>query len=192
MTDDTPKDQVNPYLEAFRPFMEQITRQMQDIRTVLSPLIDLYKQHPELFKQVPDTGQVPGPCRCLCGSHPDRPGVCHGVAASGLAWTFHSLTAGTRQVPMCRGCFEAHRAKAQRKLSETDATGLHPWTGPDSVKDGACTNCGAGIDQWCPACASCPDGCYGGHKASERCPAEPPLCGRCGKPGHAVEYCPKP
>jgi hypothetical protein len=38
-----------------------------------------------------------------------------------------------------------------------------------STENGACTNCGATPDRWCEYCASCPDGCYGGHKHTEPC-----------------------
>lgn len=41
-----------------------------------------------------------------------------------------------------------------------------------SEKNVACTNCGATPDRWCEACASCPQGCYGGHKTTEPCPEE--------------------
>jgi len=41
-----------------------------------------------------------------------------------------------------------------------------------SEKNGACTNCGAAPDRWCETCASCPAGCYGGHKSTEPCPEE--------------------
>lgn len=42
-----------------------------------------------------------------------------------------------------------------------------------STENGACTNCGAGSSRWCEHCASCPDGCYGGHKHTDRCPEAP-------------------
>jgi hypothetical protein len=42
-----------------------------------------------------------------------------------------------------------------------------------SMENGACTNCGATPDRWCEHCASCPDGCYGGHPHSEPCPETP-------------------
>lgn len=42
-----------------------------------------------------------------------------------------------------------------------------------SAGNGACTNCGATPDLWCEHCASCPDGCYGGHKDTDPCPEAP-------------------
>lgn len=42
-----------------------------------------------------------------------------------------------------------------------------------SQENGACTNCGTTPDRWCETCASCPDGCYGGHKHTDPCPEAP-------------------
>lgn len=32
--------------------------------------------------------------------------------------------------------------------------------------DGACKACGSLPESWCPDCAACKDGCFGGHEAN--------------------------
>jgi hypothetical protein len=63
-------------------------------------------------------------------------------------------------IPAIVGLWEVMRAAAAAEATAT-------------VR-GACPTCGSAPEQWCTACASCPDGCDGGHKSSEPCPERMP------------------
>ncbi|MEU0990467.1 hypothetical protein [Streptomyces sp. NPDC005953] len=43
--------------------------------------------------------------------------------------------------------------------------------GAEPAESGTCRTCGAVPADWCSGCGACPDGCHGGHRRTEPCPA---------------------
>jgi hypothetical protein len=137
-------EQLNQFTEqmrnAFAPAFQRMAEQLQTMRTALQPLIELHRQHPELFQGL---GVQVEHCHCLCGGHPDQPGVCTGEAEPGVGMTFDSPTVGRTFVRMCRNCHsvrtggEAELRASGPEIGEleavTDTCTCHCWANhPDT------------------------------------------------------------
>ncbi|OUD04669.1 DUF6372 family protein [Streptomyces swartbergensis] len=160
-------EQLNQFAEQFKtamvPAFQRMAEQLQTMRTALQPLIELHQQRPELFQQL---GRQVEHCHCLCGGHPEQPGVCTGEAEPGLGMTFDSPTVGRTFVRMCRNChsartgggieFQASEPEIGELEAVTDTCTCHCWVNHPS-QQGVCE---AASDPGCivdgkPACLGC-------------------------------------
>lgn len=57
---------------------------------------------------------------------------------------------------------ERHGAFSPTAAARVAASGI-PMSANYAPERGACTACGDGPSRWCPDCAACEAGCYGGH-----------------------------
>lgn len=160
-------EQLNQFAEQFRtamvPAFQRMAEQLQMMRTALQPLIELHQQRPELFIQL---GQQVDHCHCLCGGHPEQPGVCTGEAEAGVGMTFDSPAAGRTFVRMCRNCHSARSGEeieyrvGEPELGEleavTDTCTCHCWVNHPR-QQGVCeaaSDPGVTVDGR-PACLGC-------------------------------------
>ncbi|MEU2316566.1 hypothetical protein ACFY7X_13725 [Streptomyces althioticus] len=158
-------EEINKFAEQFRaaavPAIERMAEQINAFQAAFRPLIELHQRRPDLFTQLAPTSE---PCHCLCGGHPDHPGVCAGEAEFGLGLTFDSPTVGPTFVRMCRNCHSV-RTGGEIRSSEpeigeleaiTETCACHCWAnhpGTHGVCEAA-SDPGAIIDGK-PACLGC-------------------------------------
>lgn len=160
-------EQVSQFVDQFRtalvPVMQRMAEQVTAFQAAYQPLIELHQRRPDLFQQL---GPAVESCHCLCGSHPDQPGVCTGEAEPDLGLTFDSPTVGSTFVRMCRNCHSARTGREiEFRVGEPDMGGLeavtdtctcHCWV-KHPGRQGVCE---AASDPGCtvdgkPACLGC-------------------------------------
>lgn len=159
--------QIDQFVQQYRTALPLAVQRMSEhfaaMRTAFEPLIELHQQRPELFAQL---GPAAESCHCLCGGHPDQPGVCTGEAEPGLGSTFDSPTVGSTFVRMCRNCHSVRTGgEIEYRTGEpeigvleavTDTCTCHCWVNHPG-KHGICE---AASDPGCtvdgrPACLGC-------------------------------------
>jgi len=112
------------FVAACRPVAEHLGDIWRQIADTLRPVIEYYEQHPEELERWEREREAEaqlGSCHCLCGTHPDQPGICASTATPGLEITYNSPTVGTQRVKHCRPCWEAKNGQRLPALPSGDA-----------------------------------------------------------------------